>query len=456
MEQILRHLRDEDGRVTSQIIRDLIDAHGPEQRKMLDLYERYKASVKGVPILRRTFDDANKINRKINNDFFSEIIDTKVGYMMGKPISYMVDKKVANYDVLSDMIADFVTANNLEDMDCEAVKMAAICGYAARLCYIDAEGQERVMNIDPWEVIFVTDRSIDEPQFALRYYTVESVNSKGEAEKLVRVEWYDEKNVTYYIGSNGEFVLDNTEPVNPMPHLFDGVPLVGFVNNEEKLGDCEKVLQLIDGYDRTLSDVNSEIESFRLAYMAFYGTEPTEDTISAAKQTGAFGLPDTDSKVEFITKTMQDGAVENHLNRIEDNILRFAKSVNFGDESFAGNQSGVAQRYKMLALESKCITMERKFTKALRTMFKVLCSAWAKKGIALDYKDLWFGFKRNIPINIADEVEATAKLKGLVSEQTRLSLLSFVDDVDWELEQMAGEQTVDLDKVEDDEVDEVM
>ncbi|HBC30996.1 MAG TPA: phage portal protein, partial [Clostridiales bacterium] len=32
--------------------------------------------------------------------------------------------------------------------------------------------------------------------------------------------------------------------------------------------------------------------------------------------------------------------------------------------------------------------------------------------------------------------DSTGKLKGMVSEKTRLSLLSFVDDVEWEIEEM--------------------
>lgn len=89
--------------------------------------------------------------------------------------------------------------------------------------------------------------------------------------------------------------------------------------------------------------------------------------------------------------------------------MRFAKSVNFADEEFAGNASGIAMKLKMMALENKCITMERKFTSSLRYQFKVLFSAWAKrKGFAKeDYLKVFFGFKRNLPANILDEAQST-------------------------------------------------
>jgi len=90
-------------------------------------------------------------------------------------------------------------------------------------------------------------------------------------------------------------------------------------------------------------------------------------------------------------------------------------------------------RYKLMALETKCITMERKITAALRQQFKVLCTAWAKKGISADYTDIHFEFKRNLPVNIKDEAEATSLLRGQVSERTRLALLSFVGNVAGEM-----------------------
>lgn len=47
--------------------------------------------------------------------------------------------------------------------------MGALCGVAYRLLYIDKHGEERAMNIPPWEVIKVMDRSINEFQYVIQY-----------------------------------------------------------------------------------------------------------------------------------------------------------------------------------------------------------------------------------------------------------------------------------------------
>jgi len=452
MRDILAKIEARGGVINSGIIQDVLEAKSGADIRTKQLYNRYKTTQ--VPIFDREFEaneSANKINNKINNDFFSEIVDTKVGYMFGNPISYQLDK-VDNR--AKQEISDFNIRNNVEDTDSETGKMSTICGVSYRLLYIDSDGKERILKIPAWEGALIYENDVNEPVYGMRYYMVTDFKTEdgrdietSEGERRLKVEWYDDEFVTFYKEISGEFVLDPDEEVNPQRHMFGGVPLIAFPNNEEWQGDCEKVLELIDAYDRTISDINSELESFRLAYMAFYGCEPDEETIAMARQTGAFGIAAANegTKIEFITKQLNDVAVENHLNRLEMNILRFAKSVNFTDKEFANNSSGVSLKYKLMALNNKVSTATRKFTTGLRRQFKLLANSWAVKGIKLNYLDIFFSFKPNLPVDIDNEADATSKLKGLVSEKTRLGLLTFVDDVDFEIREMEKDNEANID-----------
>ncbi|MDR4436063.1 phage portal protein [Bacillus tequilensis] len=430
--------------ITPELIAEIIEAHKSDHDRMKNLYDRYKAEVQGVPILTREaieYEDFetghvkridHKVNNKLNNSFDSDIVDTKVGYLFGHPITYEFDDKreAGTTSAGKQMIDDFNTLNNIADEDSEWGKMATICGYGARLAYIDRNGNERVKNIEPWEAVFLSDGNIHEPEYALRYY--ETYNGQQKA------EFYDSKTIYYFSTKDSStFNLDNKQP-----HMFDGCPLFGLANNKELKGDAEKVLSLIDAYDRTLSDASNEIEQYRLAYLILKGLGADEDTLQQLKKTGILELYDEKDDVSYLTKDINDAIIENHLNRLEENILRFAKSVNFSDESFGGNVTGVAMKFKLMALENKCITMERKMTAALRYQYKLIFSAWATKNKAKaeDYLKVWFGFKRNLPANVLEEAQTTSQLKGLISEETRLSLLSFVDDVQYELHKMKEEE----------------
>ncbi len=420
--------------IDEDILIEIIDEHKKDRDRMKKLYQRYKADFDGPTIFSRSatqYEDFetggnvlrldDKVNNRLNNAFDADIVDTKIGYMFGHPISYDVDG--AN-ETLKQEIESFLLRNNAEDNDAEYGKMAAICGYAARLAYVDKDGFERVINIDPWEAVFIGE-DIQEPDYSLRYFYVDDE---------IYAEFYDESDI-YFFKSNqgGQFTL-----VDIQPHMFEYDPLFGVANNKELKGDQEKVLSLIDAYDRTLSDASNEIEQYRLAYLILRGLGADEETLANLKKNGVFELFGENDDVRYLTKDINDQMIENHLNRLEENILRFAKSVNFTDESFGTQISGVAMRFKLMALENKCITMERKFISSLRYQFKVLFSAWAKrKGFSKeDYLKVFYSFKRNLPANILDEAQTTTQLKGQVSERTRLGLLSFVDDVEFELEEM--------------------
>ena len=221
--------------------------------------------------------------------------------------------------------------------------------------------------------------------------------------------------------------------------MMNGCPLICFPNNEELQGDAEKVLSLIDGYDRTLSDMNSEIEQFRLAYMAFYGSVPDDTTLKLARQTGAFGFPEKDMRMEFITKNINDAAVQNHLSQLDRNIMYFAQTVRFSDESF-GTASGVALKFKLFALEQKVLTAERKFTKSLYRMMKALLGYYERKGIEYDPMEFEFVFTRNFPQQTLEEMQVIATGKGLISDDTLYSQISFIKDPQQEIQKMKDEQ----------------
>ncbi|UED81943.1 phage portal protein [Lysinibacillus sp. CD3-6] len=454
---------DEKG-ITPLLLDKLVKETQTERSKRLLNYNRYKAEVSAVPILTRKPADYaqgnahvqrvdDKVNNTLNNPLDADIVDTKVGYMFGNPISYVVDKQAQSLSRLTEAIELFNLRNSVDDLDSESGKKTAICGYSARLLYIDTGGNERAMVIDPWETILLSETAdVSEPKYGLRYFKSAELNAEGEKIEIEQLVFYDATSEKRYYRTDKDspFVLKDERK-----HLFDYCPLFGVPNNEELQGDADKVYNLIDAYDRTLSDASNEIEQWRLAYLVLKGMGMDEEDAQKVARSGIFELMGENDDIKYLTKEVNDQMIENHLDRLEENIMRLAKSVNFSDESFAGNASGVAMKFKLMALENKCKTMERKFTTALRYQFKVLCSAWAKKGICSkdDYLKLWFEYKRNIPIDLLSEAQASQALKGLVSERTRLSKMSIVDDVDYELEEMEKDAKLygkDLDDLDDD------
>jgi SPP1 family phage portal protein len=430
------------GQIKSEIIADLIEYHKSERTILIDLYDHYKGD---VPIMSREDKSSDGICNRLPHDFRGEIVDTFTGYLFGNPISYEYesDNETAKTKI-EDKLTEFGKLNSIEDLDSKTGKYSSICGKAARLLYQneDANGglNDRLINIPPWECIFIKDGSIDEPQYAMRYYTV-WMKVNGEWKERYKVEWYDNDTIEFWIqrAEDESYVLDDSEEPNPLPHNYKLIPLIEYINNDEKQGDFVKVAALIDAYDRSVSFNQDELEAFRNAYVTVMGATLGTEEIEKAKDTRVFNVPEG-GEISYLIKDIKDEFLEHHLKRLEENIYRFSKCPNMADEKFSGQtQSGESRKFKLIGLENKSITKERKFVKGSRQQFKVLSTNWKVRNIDLDHLSVTMQFTRNLPIELALYADVATALKGTISMRTILSLMPFIDDVEAEMERLKEE-----------------
>lgn len=416
------------------------------QQKQKTLQLRYEAEEGGVPIFSRKLSETqfdrsktiyrldDKVSNCINRNFESDIVDTKIGYVLGIPINYHVDGESDFEDTLTDWNKEQYVA----DKDSELGKTATITGLAPRLLYVDKEGKPQMRNVPFDEVIIISDSEVFTPNYALRMYTVPRIEN-GTVMYKGYIEFYDDTHIHEFIDEDNGW----EQVKEPTLHMFEGCPLYALPNNEELKGDFEKVLPAIDAYNRTLSDVSDEIEQFRLAYLVLRGVGIDDDTLEEMRSTGTIEMYDENGKVDYLTKDVNDTLIENHLDRLEANIYKDAKSVDFSDQNFTGgvSASGVSLQYKMQGLENKSATFARKVEAMLTYQYKLLNVFWALRGQAEPdvSTEIKYMFRRNLPVDVQAIADATAKLKGNVSESTRLSQIPFISDTDAELKSMLND-----------------
>lgn len=445
--------------ISIDLINKIITKHAANSEYNRKLYDRYKTVLSGIPIFNRTpryEEEENPINNRVNNDFFSEIVDFKVGYFAGEPISYSYSDTQEAVEVtggeektekVKKCLTDFTTRNNMFGVDMETTKNASIYGYSGRLFYIDKDGAERVMPIHGFETIILSSTDISEPEYAIRYYRVKDINQH---ESYV-VEFYDDRDIYIYRGTLNALKFEMRKE-----HCFDFCPLQGIANNKECLGDAEKVINLIDDYDKIVSDNSNEIEAFVHAMMIVQ-MNADEDVIKKAQKSGALIVPPVGSNpvqepVKWITKNINDAFTENHLKRLEDNIYRFSRTPNMNDAVFS-SASGVALKFRLHGLETKCATFEANVMNASQYMWKVLCSSWAKKGIIADPLQFCMEFSRNFPLDRLSEAQtAQAFIAAGLPKRWVFSQISGVDDIDYIL-QLIEEEKGDITPLFDDNDD---
>lgn len=421
--------------ITEELLQKIIHKHRFNGKYNKKLDERYKVIKEGLPIFNRKARFENSLNNQVNNDFFGEIIDFKTGYFAGKPISYYYSKTDESeedtggkelVEKAAKTLSDFVVMNNMYDKDLEMTKQAAISGYCGRLFYHDTDGNERVMIIPSYQTIILSKTSITEPEYAVRYFLTTDINDN----KVWKVEFYDKDHIYYYEGN-----LSDLKQTRVDDNLYDYCPLQGIPNNDELIGDAEKVLQAIDDYDKTVSDNSNDIEAFANAYMVYENIIAPDEEIEKSQASGAikFKTGPNGGKVYFLTKDINDTFTENHLNRLEETIYRNSKTPNLADDSF-GTASGISLKFKLLGLETKCGMFQAKVDSAGVYMFKLLASAWAKKTVKIDPLQCYMEYSRNFPLDVLGEAQAAQALinTGMPKEYAWEKSLSFVNGDDME------------------------
>lgn len=307
------------------------------RQRMFDYYNSRQ------DILFRQMEDASKPNNKVVSAYPYLISNSYTGYMFGRPVDYSVQD-----EALNERIQDCYKYNDEQDVNTAIGLDMSICGVGVEVLYTDADGMERFCSVDPVGCIDVRDDTIENNLVALiRYYEIEDIASNRTE---LHVEVLDAQYREHYIRDGGELVL-----LEASAHGFGDVPAVIWENNKFRTGDFEPVMTQIDAYNIMQSDAINDQEYFTDAMLALYGIGDMGDDeegggVSGMKQRRVLLMP-SDSKAEWLIKSQSDQTPENIKTRLNNDIHKFSGCPDMTDESFAGNASGVALKYKLLDFE---------------------------------------------------------------------------------------------------------
>ena len=411
--------------LTDKVIQRLVENHRSQEFPRLKKLEEYYNA--NNEINRRLMKDPSKPNNKIANAYASYITDTLTGYFIGEPISYTS----ADETLLQDLTMIF-EYNDEADENAELAKNASIYGVAYEMLYLsEADKMIRFKSLDPKTVIPIFDKTVEENLIAvIRYYDDYDVVAD---KTFTIIEVIDNAYVRRYKLDNSLSLLDEYQ------HYFSLVPVAIFKNNEEQTGDFENVISLIDAYDKMESDSLNDFEYFVDAYLALYGFTADGEDVAQMKENRVL-LMDEGTSAEWLIKQTSDVYVENMKNRLDNDIHKFAKCPNMSDENFASNASGVAIKFKLLGTENLVAIKERKFKRGIQQRLELMSAINSILREGFDWRAIDIIFTRNIPSNDVDIANMVNSLKDLVSEETLLAQIPFVENVQDELERLKKER----------------
>lgn len=394
--------------------------------------ERYKNYYDGLQaILNKTYADTSKpCNRTVIN-YCKNIVDNYNGYLATPGyISYSSDSDISD-------VMDILRYNDYQAEDSDFLLDALIYGVAAELMFMDASGKTRFRLINPTQCFGIYDDSLTgDLMYFVRMYKANDWDNSD----TYNVDVYSDFDIRHYTmnGFNGALQAGEVEK-----HFFSQCPAnIFYLPDEKSIFDCVQGLQ--DAANELLSSEIDDYEAFCDAYLTLEGVDADAEDIQMMKENRVLILP-PGSKASWLTKNANDAQVENILKRIHDSIYRISACVDFSNETFVGGvSSGVAIRYKLTGMENKAGAIEGKMKKALQRRIEIICGIAALKLGEEVFRDISIEFKRNIPIDNNMTVQLVNALKGTVSDETLLSQLDFVQDVNAEIERVNKQKEANM------------
>jgi len=411
------------------------------QTRILPAYNRLWRYYKGQQkILQKVATDVGKPCNKIVVNYCYNITQNYLGYITGIPIKYSNDEFSEVIDVLH--------YNDVENEDNELLRQALIFGRSFEVNYIDEEAKQRFRTFDTRECVPIYDNSLNnELQYVVRFFREDILDRQNEN---YIVEVYGPTDVKTYRSGPGFITF---ELINQEPHFFGQCPVTVFSLNKDEESIFAQVMSLQDGYNQLVSDEIDDFDSFCDAYLVLKGAIADEEDLIAMKKNKVL-MMDPDASAEYLTKTVSDTQVKNILDNLNEQIHKISNSPDFSDEKFMA-QSGVAIQYKLVGFENVASNIEANMRKALQRRIELISAILNLTNEEQMWRDVVIKFTRNLPNTLipASPQDVNA-YRGLVSDETLLSLLPFVSDVDDELKKIEKEQKEHLELYPIGEVDE--
>lgn len=405
------------GGITPVILEKLIMRHqtGQERLTMLKNYYLGEHKIKERHRLNNTVSN----NRLICNHA-KYIVDMIKSYLVGNPVTYACSE---GYDI--EAIKNCYLMQDIAHVDCELEKQMSIYGKSYELIFANEESEPRSVCLSPMNTFVVYGTRVEEnPLFGVHYYKRLDISGNITGVCCIVCD-----NSFVYTYENNTDSFNNMELVKAEPHYFGAVPILEYRNNEEKQGDFEQLISLIDAYNVLQSDRVNDKEQFVDAFLFLTGIEiDSEEAKKLREERILMGYEGAEAK--YLSKVLSESDIMVLRDNIKQDIHRFSMVPDLSDESFGNNLSGVAIKYKLMGFEQHIRNKERYFAKILKQRFALYNNFLTLRGsmehVPVHRVDI--AFTRNLPVNELEVSQMINNLNGIATAETLLSQLSFVAD----------------------------
>ncbi|WP_420889749.1 phage portal protein [Enterococcus mediterraneensis] len=441
-------------------LQKFVNRHKSWQLPRLKELKRYYLADNNIKYRPAKTDEFAADNR-IASDFARYITIFEQGYMLGKPVQY-------KNETLQDEIEEFNRRNNEAYHNALIKTDLSIYGRAYELLTVNLDASKKafvkLVKLNPEQTFVVYDDTTDNNSlFGVYHYSIDY----GDSIRKDFINMYTRDAVYTYVNDSRDKEGMHFDDFDD--HALNGVPINEYSNNEERTGAYEPVLDSIDAYDLSQSELANYQQDTMDAILLvvgnpYTGTAPNDldeegnvvpnsrlGVALAFKRARLMFLDDNPNPngakpdAKYLIKEYDTEGVETYKKRLVNDILRFTFTPDTLDSNFSGTQSGESMKYKLMAADNRRVMQQRLFEKGLMRRLRLAVNIWRIKGndsVAYDsINETNVVFTPNTPKSDAEIVDLAQALIGQISDQTIVEILSTVTGIDpeQEMERMKAE-----------------
>jgi SPP1 family phage portal protein len=457
---ITRVLDANNGYPTIGLIDSIVINYKTELNRLKGLYDRFRAE--GLPITGKSVQNPEWSNTKLRTNIEGHIVRLFTGFMNPYATSYAFPSK-PEFQSINDALSKWTKANTIEKIDSETFEKSCSCGMS--YLYVD-QGDQKVYNLNPYEVIPVWSITPDRLDFALRYYVINAYVVKDDGtltqEQIEKFEWYGPNKIIFYERNISQEVNGGIKLIKEVENMIGICPVVMVRFNGSMSGNYSDVTEMCDAYREVLSTFVDEGINIKWAILKFLGmNQPdsvqkdangdTEESrfVRMLKRAFSIFIPNVSGQtgtvdVQWLSKQLPKDVIEFLLGKLYEQILIQTETFDpdsSNSSSIISNTTGPGMDFKLLSMTSKCQMAKTYFICGMREVIRLVIAAWNIKGnSSIDPYDVDIIMNFNKPIDRLTEIQFLAQGKGILSQKTLLSNSLLVKDVNTEIEQMKQEQ----------------
>ena len=439
-------------------------------RNNLDYYlELDKVYFGNTKELRPVINVPNRSNARIKTNFIQKLVDEEAQYSFGNKVTYKaMDER--HKDAIP--LIDYHFKGNGAGYENSNGKRLVEFHLGYEISFITEENKFKNLYLNPLNSdIWVNEYNV--PEFFIYVHTKNVIRPPRKKPKLVDfIDVYDSKYV-YYLDEAFNVFDIKAHNMGTLPVGYGVVDNVRYTEENDYIeGDktiyrTTKSLQL--AIEQNCSDITQEITDFHNAILKFYGVDLENEVDEKGNVIfGEDGQPVkkepiigensvlyfTDKQKEdavWLIKNINDSFIKNTRDDFKDLIFSLTSHID-NNEKMVSNLSGIALRSKLQSLEAKVRANESAMEDIIRKRLQCLFN-WLRltSNGEIDYDEnlIAIEFTPCVPQDIAMLAQIIAQIPhDVVSNETKRSLLPFINNNEIEEERIKREDRDKLQQID--------